>query len=184
SDAQQTVQQAVNNINSQIGGQTLQSQQQNGNDPKAGYNANGASGYAPSNSMTSKTRTNQKKSKNVKLGPAVPLSLLQVQQKAEGYITGIPAALGSTLQDLKNAIDTFLETFKLLVTDPTKFVKHAFEDFLVVLGDVAAVVLKALNIVIDIVLGDIADLLDTTLSLITGTVDIPIISELFQLIFG
>jgi len=184
SDAQQTVQQAVNNINSQIGGQTLQSQQQNGNDPKAGYNANGASGYAPSNSMTSKTRTNQKKSKNVKLGPAVPLSLLQVQQKAEGYITGIPAALGSTLQDLKNAIDTFLDTFKLLVTDPTKFVKHAFEDFLVVLGDVAAVVLKALNIVIDIVLGDIADLLDTTLSLITGTVDIPIISELFQLIFG
>jgi hypothetical protein len=179
-----TVQGQIASITSQIGSQTMQSTQQNGNDPKSGYNANGASGWAPSSNMTSKVTTNQKQATNVQLGTATPLSMAQVTQKAQNYMTAIPAALGPSLQDLQTAFDTFLGTFQGLVSDPRQFITHAFGDFLVVLGDVAAVILKAINIVIDTVLGDIADLLDTLVSILGGTVDIPVVSQIFQLIFG
>jgi hypothetical protein len=179
-----TILQNIANINTAIGSQSLQSKQQNGNDPKAAYNANGTHSYAPSSSMTSKVTDNQQQATMTSPSSSGPLSLAAVKSLAEGLWTSIPGALGPTLQLLKTALDEFVASFGLLTSNPSEFITHAFGDILTILGDAAVLVLQSVDLVLDLVIGSIADLLDSLVSVILGNFHIPIVSDIFQLVFG
>jgi len=183
--AEGDIQQTIAGFIGSIGGQTLQSQQQNGNDPKAPYAQAGATGgYAQTQSMHSKFQDNVGRASANAINATVPLTFAEVQTVAEVLWTQIPATIAPLKADLDAAITQFASSFGLLVTDPTKFVTQSFSDILTIMSDIAVIILKVADAILESVIIVIADLLDTIVNYATGGMQIPVLSELFQLIFG
>ena len=183
--AEGDIQQTISGFIGSIGGQTLQSQQQNGNDPKAPYAQAGATGgYAQTQSMHSKFQDNIGSASSNPINATIPLTFAEVKTIAEGWWTQIPAAIAPLKADLDAAVTQFASSFGILVTNPTKFVTQSFSDVLTIMGDIAVIILKVADAILESVIIVIADLLDTIVDYATGGMQIPVLSELFQLIFG
>lgn len=177
--------QAIGGFNTAIGGQTLQSQQQNGNDPKAPYTQAGATGgYAQSQSMKSKVQDNIGNASKSAVNATIPLTFAQVKSLAEGWWTQIPATIAPLKSDLDAAFTNFQSSFGQLATNPAKFVTHSIADVLTIIGDIAVIMLKVIDAILELIITAIADLLDTAVNFVTGGVQIPVLSQLFELIFG
>ncbi len=183
--AEGDIQQTISGFIGSIGGQTLQSQQQNGNDPKAPYAQAGATGgYAQTQSMHSKFQDNIGSASSNPINATIPLTFAEVKTIAEGWWTQIPATIAPLKADLDAAVTQFASSFGILVTNPTKFVTQSFSDVLTIMGDIAVIILKVVDAILELVIALIADLLDTIVDYATGGMQIPVLSELFQLIFG
>ncbi len=181
-NAEQSVSGFFNTLGSSMG--SFQSQQKNGNDPKAAYGGNGS--YAQSQSMHSKAKNNIKKTSKWSSPPTTtPLAMPSALSTIKDLVNNqIPNAIEPELEDIQKAFQDFRQQFREFASNPGAMLKHAIGDLFTIIGDLVVLFLKSANLVLDLLIDLIADLLDTAFNLVTGGIDIPILSDLFKLIFG
>jgi len=172
----------------QASSNTLQSQQQNGNNPQAAFGAGGAKSYAKSSWLTSKFQANASQgsvSSSLAPGSFDPNTIVSA---VESLFTSIPNTISNDFQSVPSDVSNLISNFGKLVTDPTSLTTHSFGDVLTLLKDIVrgflllteAVVedlLKAFAIVIDAVL-------DPSSGLLNQQIKIPVISDIYETIAG
>ena len=179
-EAEGSITKSIADLNTAIGNQSLQSRQQNGNDPKTLY---GSQGQAQANTGSSKFKDNRSGVTTLSNGPAGPLAFSDITTLISNWKKTIPAALAPLGDDFRNAISDFTNGLSKLTTDPTTFITHSFGDLFTLLGDVAVLMLKSLDLLVEVVIGSIADILDTGVNWATGNIQVPVVSEIFKLVF-
>lgn len=175
---------AFASVSTQFGGQTLQSQQQNDNNPQAAYGAGGAKSYTKSRWMTSKVQDN---ASGATVGGMTSLAdddcgdIICTIQTLVTYIGNVIAESFSTLaQDIA---DVFKD-LSTLVTKPSEFVSSSFSDILTKIGDIINTLLQLVNKVVDEMLTTLLTIIDDVIGMLNQTINIPVISDLYKLISG
>lgn len=193
-NAATTVSDDFKTIASLVGGAPLGSKQPNGGDPQQVYtNPPGQStgsqpgAYAQSQGMHSKLHDNIKKATKQNVPTTTPLSpdqlLASFKDTVDNQIPQLLQAKGYW-DDLVNACEDIPHAFATFLSNPAGALKHAIGDIIDIIGDAAAIVLNCVGVAISIVLGLIADMLETMIAALTGGFEIPILGPLFKLIFG
>lgn len=175
---------AFASVSTQFGGQTLQLQQQNDNNPQAAYGAGGAKSYTKSRWMTSKVQDN---ASGATVGGMTSLAddacgdIICTIQTLVTYIGNVIAESFSTLaQDIA---DVFKD-LSTLVTKPSEFVSSSFSDILTKIGDIINTLLQLVNKVVDEMLTTLLTIIDDVIGMLNQTINIPVISDLYKLISG
>lgn len=173
----------VKQTSSQQTGSNISNSQTGGSDPKQVFGTGG--GYAQAKGFQSKVRDNGKGAPAPLIATTLPLTPQAAFQTIQNlFETQIPQALQPIEADLKTAITNLITGFKTIFTDPMAFVKSSFSDLLDLLADIAVLAIQAVDYTFELVITVLADLVDTIFSLLTGSFQIPILSDLFKLIFG
>jgi hypothetical protein len=181
-DGEKEISGYISDITSDLGVQTFGEQQVNGNDPKQVFGSNGS--FAQSRSMHSKMKDNAK-SAAITIPTTLPLSLKDAFATIEKLITEtIPQQIEPIADELAQALEAFFNSFTHLFTKPSEFFTQSLGSLLTIIGNLGQLALTALDDCLEVVVVLIADLIGTLFNVITGNFQIPVLSELFQLIFG
>jgi hypothetical protein len=174
---------ALGGVNTQFQNSTLQSQQQDGNDPKSMYNMNGASAYTPSSMITAKVNANMGGAQELPSLTALD-SATNLIDLAEKVLNDAKTALGPTLNQLKTSFQQFIDSFRLLITDPGKFIGTAFNKLTAMLGELAVLLMEGVAAILASLVGNLADMVDNIISSLLSSIHIPVVSTIWNSIFG
>ncbi len=176
---------ALNSIIAQIGGQTVQSQQSNNNNPQAVYGMKGAKSYSQSKWLSTKIQANvgQTQAVTTGVGAADPLS---------GIYTAMEAFIGAAGSVLKSAnfssiptdLEALIRNFGNLATNPSTFITHTFGDILSLFRDIAVSMLQMTDALVEGFSAALPTVLQGAVALITAPISIPVIDDVFRLIGG
>ena len=175
---------ALGGVNTHFQNSSLQSQQQDGNDPKSIYNMNGASAYTPSSMITSKVNANIDNAQELSSVSALAASSASLIDLAEKVLKDAESALGSKVDDLKRSFQQFIDSFRLLITDPGAFIGTAFSRLTALFAQLAVLLLESVAAIVSSVVGNIGELVENILSSLLTTIHIPVVSTIWNAIFG
>jgi outer membrane protein assembly factor BamB len=167
-----------------IGTTTLKSQQYKGNDPQSLYGMNGAKSYVKSRWLMTKFQENVGKATTGSAALAMTASSDPILGPVEDFFNFVESNL-SKLQfqslpaDVKN---TFTELAQELTTDPSALVTKSFSSIITLISDIAVILLKFSDAVIEGFLGLLKEIFDELVNSLTQTIDMPVISDLYALI--
>jgi hypothetical protein len=181
-NASQQILGALSGVDDQFQNTTLQSQQQDGNDPKSNYNMNGASAYVPASMITAKVNANMDNAQEL---PSVSAfeSAASLIDLAEKVFHDAAKALGPQLDDLKASLQRFIDSFRLLMTDPGKFIGTAFNQLTALLRQVAVLLMQAVAAIVGSLVGNLADMVEQIVSSLLAPIHIPVVSNIWNAIF-
>jgi hypothetical protein len=174
---------ALGGVNTQYQDSPLQSQQQDGNDPKSVYNMNGASAYTPSSMITAKVNANMDQAEELESFNTLD-SATSLIDLAEKVFKDAESALGPRLNALKASFQQFIDSFRLLITDPGKFIGTAFNKLTALFAELAVLLMQAVAAIISSVVGNLADMVESIVSSLLTPVHIPVVSTIWNAIFG
>jgi hypothetical protein len=183
---EQDISQVVTSLQTKLGGTTTKSLQQsytNNNDPKVVF-AGGS--YSQTNVLFSKLKDNIGNASVVSSMQALDTPSLvtiwkQFASQVQGNVPEFESSLRPQVQLLQSAFDN-------LLTDPIKFVEQSLSAILNILldaiKDVFTVALQAIDACIEALLTSIIDLLSGVIALIQGTIHVPVLSDIWNTVFG
>ena len=168
-----------------FGGTSLQSRQRNNNNPQAVYGAGGARSYAKSRWLMQKFKDN---AGQASVGSSAPPSvgsdpivsvMGQLITDVSGIING-SESFRAIPQDIKNVFTDF----SLLVTDPSDFVTKSFGDIILLIKDALELLVQFTDAVVEAVLKALRAIIDAVIAMATQPINIPVVSDLYELITG
>jgi phage-related protein len=174
----------IDNFITQLGNDSLQSQQSNNNNPQTAYGAKGAKSYSQSKWMTSKVQNNIG-------GATTPASAAADSSDPAADIysafTELFTSIGNTLAEsnfthIPGDLKKIFDSFQLLWKDPAEFVTKSFAAILGIVRDLVVGFLQLVDAVIENILAVIPKILTAISDMITAEINVPIISELFSAI--
>ncbi|MFN2390844.1 MAG: PQQ-binding-like beta-propeller repeat protein [Pyrinomonadaceae bacterium] len=167
-----------------FGSKPLQSQQNAGNNPQLIYGMNGAKSYAKSRWLVSKFKENASQATISGSGTDADNLILTELQKFEKAVIAIIEDPKNGVQTISDELKQFLSDFSNLITNPSEFVEKSFNDILNIIADIAVLLLKVVDLVVEGLLELLKAVFDSLLNLVTQTIDIPFISALYKKISG
>lgn len=183
--AETQVSAAFGQIQGTLGSRSLQSAQNDNNNPQAVYGAGGPKSYTKSRWLTSKFKDNAAQGK---VGPSTTARLAadpdpmiaavkELTAKIQGVIDNSP-----DLAKIPGDVKKVFADLSGLVTDPSAFVTNSFGDVLTLLGNVVVALLQLTDAVIELLLDALKAFVDAVIDLIQQPINIPVISDLYALI--
>ena len=174
----------ITNVRLLFGTSSLASQQQKGNDPQALYGMGGAKSYAMSRWIIEKYTTNVPQATVGGAGPIPQPGTDPILSVIGPLITqlGSTIANSSAFRSIPGDLKDLSNQFSLLASDPSQFVTHSFNDILDLLADIVTGLIQFTGAIVDTLVQALLQLLDAVLSLVTATIDIPVISDLYKTI--
>lgn len=175
-------------VGSLLGASTLQSKQQNGNDPQALYGAHGAKSYAKTQWLIEKVRDNIGSAK-ISSSTAAAFALGDEDTIAatfESLVKSIGDTIASTsaFSKIPKDLDTIFSRFSALASDPSQLVTKTFTEVLNLVADMVVAMLQFANAIADDILKALQTLLQSILNMVTGSIDIPFVSDFYRAISG
>jgi PQQ-like domain len=188
SSVKSDLQKALGNATSNLQGSTIQSRQVDNNDPKTVFTNNS---LGPANHFNSKLKNNVSQSQT---GGSVSASLgssfmsgefANLKAVVESALATCEASLKKDLQNILQDLDNFIKSFRLLVADPSAFVKTSFTEILqLFVLDIVETIIDAADAIVETVLGIVVVMLEGLLAAATASISIPVVSPLWKAITG
>lgn len=179
-----TIQNAFTPILTALGGSSVQSQQQGGNNPQTVYNKNGVNTYTKTQWMNSKIKSNVNNTQTSSSAVSGQLGDDPFLNAGETFITFLKNKLASDYQNLPGNLQGSLSNLGSFMQDPGGFVTHLMTD---ILEKVEEGLILLIDFVIDVIeafIAALSELVTGTLGLITDTISMPVITELWGVITG
>ena len=181
---------AFNSAVSAIGGNSLQSQQQGGNNPQGIYSHTDSSGNTTSSYTKSQWLTMKVKSNIGSAQDAISQSRKGITvaddpflSAGEAFITTLKNKLAqSDYAALPADFEKLVTSFGVLFKDPEAFVSNSFTAILDLIRDVAVLLLEFTGDLLTSFIDALAALIDGALSVVTATISIPVIGELWAVV--
>ncbi len=182
------LQNALGNATSNLQGSTIQSRQADNNDPKTVFTNNS---LGPANHFNSKLKNNVSQAQtsgsvSASLGSSFMSSeFANLKATVESALETCEASLKKDLQNILQDLDNFIKSFRLLVTDPSAFVKTSFTQILeIFVLDIVETIIDAADAIVETILGIVVLMLEGLLAAATATISIPVVSPLWKAITG
>ncbi len=183
---------ALNTAKGGLGGASLQSKQQNGNDPTVVYGAGGAKSYTKSRWMLEKFKANAAQG-TVGASAAAPGSSASCAPAGGSIVTvveGLVTSIGNTIanspqfQSIPADLKNVFTNFGSLATNPSQFVTSTFGDIIDLLLDIVGSLVQLAAAVVDDVLSALLQIVNAIIDLVLRPLQIPVISDLYSSITG
>lgn len=166
-----------------LGGQTVDGVRQIGGDPNAAFSAQGQDVSTQANWLPRKLSENASGgslSSLAAVGDSTPMAAIEAFfQNVGKQITSDPA-----LQSLPNDAKVALSNFSQLFTSSAGFNGQSLADVLAVVRDLVAGLIHLGQVVSDAFLTLLQAIIDGIVSFLTGTIQIPFLSDFYQSIAG
>jgi hypothetical protein len=181
----------ISAMSSQLGSNSMQSYQQNGNDPTTVYGYKGANSYTQTHWCLSRVTDNARNSTSASSALSAKASLLNssppdgfVQIVMNLYNTVKSVLNGPDFQSIGADLAAFGKNFGTLMTNPSQFVTNSFADLLGAVAGIAETVLQLISAVIVAFLEAIPALLQAALDVVQFSISIPGVNDIWQAISG
>jgi outer membrane protein assembly factor BamB len=171
---------AFDDVRNALSGTTVQSSKSGNGNPQAFYNHAGAKSYTQTRWFTDKVKQNIAKS------PAAPTGSVAGAPDLGELVTGLISELGQALEtdfgNLPGDLKAVFASLCDLVKDPASAGAAAFSSILGLVEDTVLDTLRFADSVIDIAIEVLADLVDAFIALLTQTIPIPVLSDLYKIV--
>jgi outer membrane protein assembly factor BamB len=166
-------------VQSLIGGNSLQSQQQSQNNPQSVYGLGGGKSYTKSRWLTDKYSTNAGQATLGDSSSPVNDIISGVQQL---YNTVLNVLDSPQFNALPADIKKVFNDFSLLATDPSDFITKSFNDIIGLVSDLAVTLLQFADAILEAFLQAVKAIVDALFDLLNTPLDIPVLSDLYSMI--
>lgn len=165
-----------------IGGGTLQSKQVKGNNPQTFYSAGGGKSYTKSRWLFEKVKSN-----------AAQATVAFPSDPSDSFLTAIEKLVSdigakiegdSAFTSIPDDVKSVFADFSKLVTDPSAFATQSIEDIFDLVKDIVVALLQLVDAIVEGILEVLKDLIAAAIDVVTQTIHIPIVSELYAQLTG
>lgn len=175
----------LNSGDTAFGSGSLQSQQNDSNNPQDVYGQGGATSYTKSRFLSTKVTDNAGK------GQLTPQSVQILSTSEDAFVAAVETFFTNSKQTLENNqqfrsiptdAQTFLSNFAGLLKDPVEFVTNSFHDIILLMKDIAGAVVAFADALIEAFLTLLQTVIQYLLDFLNAEIQIPVVSDLWNLI--
>ena len=164
---------------------SIQSQQKDKNDPQDLYSMGGAKSYNQSRFLTTKVKDNAGQGQITSVSAAAVGSSSDAFVSAvEGFFTTVSQTMAnnSSFQQLPADAQKAFQSFTALFTDPSQFVSNSLADFAQLFKDIGGTLVGLADAIVESLIQLLLNVIDLVTDLLNVTIQIPFVSDLYQLI--
>lgn len=163
---------------------SIQSQQNNKNDPQTLYGMGGAKSYNQSRFLTTKVQSNAPAAQLSVSASALGSSSDTFIAAVENFFTTVSHTVtsSSSFQSLPTDIQNTFQNFANLFTDPSKFASNSLSDITKLIQDIAGTLVALADAIVEALVQLLITVVDLITNLLNVPIQIPFVSDLYQLI--